>query len=274
MSFSQSKLQQAETPIHGYFYSMVELGVLRFFVEYHIFEAIPDSGISISDLSLATGVDAGLLERHANFLIAVELLMSPTPEKIEHTPLSKKFQEPLATLFYPHLFDSFMVTAVKWPEYFKLNGASEPQQSNRAPFGFAVGHQDKSFYEVLELLPERAKSFNSAMALSLDDMPITGIYDFEWVGNSVARETDTRRPCIVDVGGGKGQALKAILEENPSIPAASCALEDQAEVIQQANAEASSVLALVNRISHSFFDEQPVKGTWLCQLPITQYRES
>lgn len=261
MSASQDRFHQADTPIHGYFYWMVELGVLRFFIEYHIFQAIPDSGISISDLATKTGIDARLLGRHANFLVAVEVLKSPSPGQIEHTSLSKKFQEPLATLLYPHVFDSFMATAVKWPEYFKQNGGSEPQRSNRAPFGFAVGHPDKSFYEVLELIPERAKSFNSAMALSLDDMPITGIYDFQWVGDYRSQTDVSSRPCIVDVGGGKGQALKAILEENPTIPAALCVLEDQAEVIQQASTEASPVLEPVRRISHSFFDEQPVKGT-------------
>lgn len=240
---------------------MVELGVLRFFVEYHVFPAIPDSGISISDLGTKTGIDTRLLERHVKFLVAVEVLKSPSPGQIEHTSLSKKFQEPLATLFYPHLFDSFMATAVKWPEYFKQNNGSEPQRSNRAPFGFAVGHPDKSFYDVLELMPERAKSFNSAMALSLDDMPITGIYDFKWVGDYHSQTDASSRTRIVDLGGGKGQALKAILEGNPTIPAASCVLEDQAEVIQQASAEASHVLEPVRKIPHSFFDEQPVKGT-------------
>lgn len=274
MSASQDRFDQAETPIHGYFYWMVELGVLRFFIEYHIFQAIPDSSISISDLATRVGIDARLLGRHANFLVAVEVLKSPSPEQVEHTSLSKKFQEPLATLLYPHVFDSFMATAVKWPEYFKQNGGSEPQRSNRAPFRFAVGHSDKSFYEVLELIPERAKLFNSAMALSLDDMPITGIYDFKWVGDYHSQTDASSRPRIVDVGGGKGQALKAILEENPTIPAALCVLEDQAEVIQQANAEASSVLGPVRRIPHSFFDEQPVKGTLRLVLKVNDIHNS
>ncbi|KAJ5231499.1 methyltransferase Fsa4 [Penicillium citrinum] len=240
---------------------MIELGVLRFFIEYGVFNAISESSKPISQLATETGVDPRLLGRQVNFLIAAGVLSSPTPGHVEHTPLSKKFQEPLATLFYPHLFDSFMTTAVKWTEYFRLNGAKEPQSSDGAPFGFAMGHPNKTFYEVLELMPERAKSFNKAMALSLDDMPVTGFYDFgEAVSHAIAQAGGLEGPCIVDVGGGKGQALKAILETYPLIPASCCALEDQADVIKQASEEASGVMLPVQRIVHNIFEEQPVKG--------------
>ncbi|RAL11486.1 S-adenosyl-L-methionine-dependent methyltransferase [Aspergillus homomorphus CBS 101889] len=260
MPFPQSRFPEAETPIHGYLYTMVELGVLRFFVEYRVFDAIPESGISIAALASETGVDCALLTRQINFLVAAEVLKAAaTPGQIEHTSLSKTFQGPMATLFYPHTFDYFMATAVKWPEYFRQHGPQEPRKSNQAPFGFAMGYPDKTFYEVLELLPEqRAKSFNDAMALSLDDMPITGVYDFRWVGESASAQVG--RPCIVDVGGGKGQALRAILEETPAIPASSCFIEDQAEMIRQGGEEANGVLVSVQRVTHSFFDEQPVKG--------------
>lgn len=241
---------------------MIELGVLRFCIEYGIFKAIPDSSTSISQLAGETGVNSGLLCRQLNFLVAAGVLNSRTPGHVEHTPLSRAFREPLATLFYPHLFDSFMATAVKWPEYFRLNGAEEPRKSDGAPFGFAMGHPNKSFYEVLELMPERAKSFNDAMAISLDDMPITGMYDFEGVvSNAMSQAYAPGAPCIVDLGGGKGQALKAILEKYPSIPASFCVVEDQAEVIQQASEEANGVMLPVQKIAHSFFEEQPVQGT-------------
>ncbi|KAF2175883.1 S-adenosyl-L-methionine-dependent methyltransferase [Zopfia rhizophila CBS 207.26] len=259
MSSSHYRFPEAETPVHDYFYSMVELGVVRVFVQHHVFDAIPDNGISISELSEKIHVEYNLLKRFSNFLVAARVLSSPAPGHIGLTPVSKIFQEPRATLFYSHIFDSFMVPAVKWTAYFSLNGVAEPQKSNQSPFGLAAGHPDKSFYEVLEANPERAKAFNATMALALGDMPVTGMYDFSWVAEYANQPGTPGRALIVDVGGGKGQALKAILEANPKIPVASCVLQDQPDVIQQA-IEEDGVLRPAKKFACNFFDKQPTKG--------------
>lgn len=259
MSSSNCRFPEAETPVHDYFYSMVELSVVRVFVQHQVFNAIPENGISISELSEKTCIEHVLLKRFSNFLIAARVLSSPAPDRVALTPVSKMFQEPRATLFYSHIFDSFMIPAVKWTEYFNLNGAVEPQKSNQSPFGLASGHPDKSFYEVLEAIPERAKAFNATMALALGDMPVTGVYDFSWVAEYANRPELPERTLIVDVGCGKGQALKAILGENPKIPMASCVLQDQTEVIREA-IEEDDVLQPAKKIACSFFDKQPTKG--------------
>ncbi|KAF4454154.1 equisetin N-methyltransferase [Fusarium austroafricanum] len=256
MSSVKSRFPEAETPVHEYFYSMVELAVMRVFVEHQIFDAIPDNGISIDELATKTGVEFNLLERLSNFLIASKVLSSPKPGFISLTYDSKMFQETRAKLFYSHIFDAFMGSAAQWPQYFQTNGLAEPQQSNHSPFGLGAGYPDKSFYQVLEMMPERAQAFNSTMAIGLGDMPITGMYDFSWVAMHAQKDPD--RPLIVDVGGGKGQAIKAIIEETPGIPASSCVLQDQINVIQEASGE--GVLREVKKVGSSFFDKQPTKG--------------
>lgn len=258
----QYRFPEAETPVHDYFYCMVELAIMRFFVQHRLFDAIPeeDKGISIPELAQETSIDRNLLERFTNFLVAAGVLVSPAPGQISLNPFSKMFQEPKAKLFYSHIFDTFMGTAVQWPEYFNLNGIAEPERSNRSPFGMAAGHPDMSFYQVLETMSERATAFNATMALGLGDMPITGLYDFSWVAEYTNQRGDPDRPLIVDVGGGKGQALKAILAENPKIPAHACVLQDQAKVIQQAIAEDDECLRGAKLIAGSFFDEQTTRG--------------
>lgn len=258
----QYRFPEAETPVHDYFYCMVELAIMRFFVQHCIFDAIPEGGkgISIPELAQKTNLDRNLLERFTNFLVAAGVLGSPAPGQISLNPFSKTFQELKAKLFYSHIFDTFMGTAVQWSEYFSLNGVAEPQSSNRSPFGMAAGHPDKSFYQVLETIPERATAFNATMSLGLGDMPITGLYDFSWVSEYANQPEEPDRPLIVDVGGGKGQALKAILEENSKIPARACVLQDQAEVIEQAMAEDDECLRGTKLIAGSFFDEQPSQG--------------
>lgn len=121
---------------------------------------------------------------------------------------------------------------------------------------------DKTAYEIMAAIPGLATRMNGAMAID-GDIPVTGVYDFSWVAAHATEDVGVeKRGLIVDVAGGKGQALKAILEETPAIPAARCVLQDQPHVIAEAVEEHkdSGVLGSVKKIGSSIFGEQPTKG--------------
>lgn len=102
------------------------------------------------------------------------------------------------------------------------------------------------------------------MALALAEMPATGTYDFGWVASHVGaadeQEAGDQRVLLVDVGGGQGQILKAILEQNAHIPPSRCVLEDQSE--EAVKEDTTGVMSAVGRQVVSFFEEQPVKGAY------------
>lgn len=252
---------EAATPVHAYLYQMVEMGITRLFMEKHIFDEIPDDGITIADLASKTACQFNMMERFANFLIASGVFESPTPGFISHTPTSKLFQEKRLQLLYPHIYDCFLFGAVNWSAFFDKHGMQEPQKSNRSPFGLGFGYPDKTLYEIFDLLPERATAFNATMALGLGEMPILGVYDFNWIGEYAKRPEAKGRTLFVDIGGGMGQATLAILEENPAIPPAQCVLEDRASVIKDAEA-VTGTLEAVKKVPISLFEEQPVKGQY------------
>lgn len=242
---------------------MAEMGVIRVFVEHGIFNAIPDEGISIVQLTDRLGMEYNLIERFTNFLLAAGVLFSPSPGLVAHTTSSKPFQDQRVSQFYSYLFDFFMGPTCRWPAYFAENGLAEPKRSNRSPGGFAFGQPDKTAYEIMAAMPGLATKMNGAMAID-GDIPVTGVYDFSWIANC-PESSPAGRCLIVDVAGGKGQALKDILEGNPSIPATSCVLQDQPHVIAEAIEEhkASSLLGPVKKIGHSIFEDQPTKGTFM-----------
>ncbi|KAI4636625.1 hypothetical protein J4E83_001580 [Alternaria metachromatica] len=254
----------AETPIGKYFASMAEMGVLRVFVEHGIFDAIPEEGISLKDLTEKLSIEYKLLDRFTAFFLAIGMLTGPEPGRVAHTPASKAFTDPRVAQFYSYLFDFFMGPTTRWTDYFEANGLAEPARSNRSPGGFALGMPDKTAYEIMAAIPGLATRMNGAMAID-GDIPVTGVYDFGWVAAFAAGNVGSERELIVDVAGGKGQALKAILEETPAIPAARCVLQDQPHVIAEAEEEHkdSAVLGPVKKIGHSIFGEQPTKGTEL-----------
>ncbi|KAK8009401.1 hypothetical protein PG991_011952 [Apiospora marii] len=234
------------SPVHTYFYSMVEVAVVKFFLDHQIFRAIPcedDASICHEELASKSGVELSLLVRFLNFLIAAGVLSAPKPGHVAHTTPSMIWLREDASCFFQHIFDFFFVSAARWPSTTLLGG------------------------EVLAPPPillyltrlQKAASFNATMALAVAEMPVTGTYDFSWVDSNVSDgPTGDRRAILVDVGGGKGQALKAILEENPHIPADRCVLQDNVdEVVKQ---DRDGVMNTVGKQVVNFFDEQPVKG--------------
>ncbi|CEJ94166.1 hypothetical protein VHEMI09715 [[Torrubiella] hemipterigena] len=253
---------EAKTPVHGYYYWMVEIAAVKVFIDHGVFEAIPaDGSIAIDELAEKTNADSHLIERFSKFLVAAGVLTFPTAGQVAHNDASRRLAEPRIKLLYRHIFDFFMIPAAKWPEYFVENGLKEPVSSDRVPFGFAAGEPDKTLYQILETRPQRHEEFNRAMAAAVETMPITGMYDFSWIGKYAAASKDNHeRPLFVDVGGGKGQALRAILKENPSIDASRCVLEDQSAVIDEAIQEADEALSKVAKVKMSIFEEQPVRG--------------
>ncbi|OAA50380.1 O-methyltransferase [Metarhizium rileyi] len=251
--------REGDTPMHAYLYQMVEMGIIRILLEKRVFKEIPEEGISLDELAKRANIQFNLLERFANVLIASQVFESPSPGIITHTPITRMFQSDFAELFYSHIYDCFAPSAAKWPEYFAEHGMQEPQKSNLSPFGLGSGYPDKSLYEILDLMPERAKKFNEAMAFSMGEMPILGMYDFSWIGERAKTPEAAGRTLIVDIGGGKGQALRAILEETRAIPPAQCVLQDQEKVLREAE-EDTGILAAVKKVPIHFFQEHPVKG--------------
>ncbi len=100
-----------------------------------------------------------------------------------------------------------------------------------------------------------------AIAPLEESQPIAGIYDFGWVVAKAQAELDSKRLLFVDVGGGKGQSIKAIHKENPGLPLSRYLLQDLAEVIETVKALDDPELREVQKMAIDFHREQPVKGT-------------
>ncbi len=66
------------------------------------------------------------------------------------------------------------------------------------------------------------------------------------------------RVLLVDVGGGRGHAVRDILAKHPAIPPRRCVLQDRADVIGALEAESDR--PPMQTMAVDFFQEQPVKG--------------
>lgn len=69
---------------------------------------------------------------------------------------------------------------------------------------------------------------------------------------------------LVDVGGGKGHDAQALRAQFPSVRGR-LIVQDLPHVIDEAGCKPLGIEAM----PHSFFDEQPVKGMWIFDMPIS-----
>ncbi|KAK0710012.1 O-methyltransferase [Lasiosphaeria miniovina] len=238
--------------------------VKRLFSEWGAFDAIPDEGsIPYSELAKAVDTEEALLVRVGGVLTSSGFLEAVGTNEVAHTRLSRIFthNDRRGNLFNVG-WDNCIVPYAAMPKYFESYGRNEPKTSNHTPHSVAYGQPELDFYQILERDPKRLASWVPGMAAVEERMPISGVYDFGWVVDLAKQDGDKaqQRPLFVDVGGGKGQAIKAIRAEFPGLPAERCVLQDRVEVIDAANALGEPELRGVSKMAIDFFKDQPLKG--------------
>jgi len=156
-------------------------------------------------------------------------------------------------------FDESLPALCAMPAYFDQFGLKEPTGRLDTVSAFAFGQLGRSVWDILSDHPDRLRNMMLAMVAMEQIFPSLGSYDFSW---ALAASKDNDRAVLVDVGGGKGQAVRAILQATPGLPAHRCVVEDLPQVVEGAKSSADSDLEMadVRFVGMDFHAEQPVKG--------------
>lgn len=149
----------------------------------------------------------------------------------------------------------------RFSDYLKLTGPIEPTSLYNNPYTYAHNLNDsgKTTWDIMAMDHEKFATFQKGLG-AMDGMcPVLGYYDFD----QLATKEDV--PILVDIAGGQGQSLVAILDAHKKIDPSKCILQDRAPVL--ALAITAEVLPKeVQKMEIDFFVEQPVKGECIFQL--------
>lgn len=257
ISFPSSKLSS----------QLAEMACIRMYMAWGFFDKIPTDGSSISYAELASsiGADEALVRRLGQMLVATGKLRRPSPDRVAHSRLSPTFKAGNHDGdHFTMMMDEFQSAYQAFPRFFEKYGPRVPEGETKVPFCFPDGVDGKlTYWELIaQRGPDNVDRFGRAMqGLQAYAWPYTGIYDFSWVAE-YAKKDDAERPLIMDIGGGQGQMLRAVLEETPGIPRNRCYLQDRTEVIRPVTQKSASdpVLKDVQKVVVNFHKEQPVKG--------------
>jgi len=260
---TSSKLSTATSPIQQQFMELNNRPYLnvavRIAFELSLFEAIPQFGhITIKELADEINASEEFIFRLVRVLGAFEILevTYPPPNHLMSfalTPMSRLLISPAAKASFRNHFEILLPAHLSSvPGYFHKHGFKSPEDFKNVPFTFAHGTQDEDFFDLLVKDENKLKIFNDAMAIMavLGLKPLGSLFAFDKL---VPNEDGV---ALVDIGGGKGQMLKAIQEAYPKMKG-KLVLEDL-KVVLDGGVVVSEDVKLQ---TYDFFKEvQPIKG--------------
>ncbi|ORY18405.1 O-methyltransferase [Clohesyomyces aquaticus] len=237
------------------------LPALHVLVEHGVFDAVPlQAGIAITEVAAKVKLDATILTRFIRIVLTQGIFNEKAPGIIEHTSGSAVFRTDQAA----GLFRLCTMQFPQWwkvSDYLKVRSAKDAQDASKVPYVWAVGKEGMTFYDALEDDPAVAEAWHKGMTMIQATQPITGMFPFHSMAKAV--QAEPQRAFVVDVGGGRGNALSAIMKECNGSYGAKMVLQDMEQVL-----EGSDPVRIpgVENVPCSFFDRQPVKNAHIYYL--------
>lgn len=145
--------------------------------------------------------------------------------------------------------------------YFAEYGRREPSGQRHTMMAYTMGDPSLTVWEHMNRDPARMKDFMSAMSAVATPMGGLEAYDFSWVVDAGEREPD--RTLVVDVGGGRGHSLEAILKATPGLDMSRCVVQDLPLVIDEARELVIGERTKARFVGMDFHAEKPVEGAFV-----------
>ncbi len=212
-----------------------------------IADLLKDGPKSTAQLAGATSTDHTNLYRLLRVLVAMEILDESAPGMFQATPLSRYLQSE-ESLYHLAMMAG---TGWVWKVQEGAEGTGYSLHSGRSAFHHLFGMDVWSY---LEEHPQEAAHFHHAMSstASIADEPIA---------QALSENYDLAEGTFVDVGGGIGNVLIALLRRNSGLRAV---LFERREVIESAREHMAQV-GLAERcefVAGDFFEEVPPGGDY------------
>ncbi|UNI23176.1 hypothetical protein JDV02_009011 [Purpureocillium takamizusanense] len=224
-------------------------------IQIKAFENIPEeASVTATELVGKCKVDVSVITRATRVLVVNGIFDEVGSDEYSHNELSRAFA-PTRLGGFVCLLGDFMGVWSAFPNYVKSHKPEDLYDTKKSPFAYSRGYERKSCYEVLNLDPERRMQFNVAMQYLNKDFPVLDMFPFRELEDFVRKEPD--RPFIVDVGGGRGQALVEIRKHCGGSFGGKLILQDLPIVINTLRAEDVPGIELM---AYDIFTPQPVKS--------------
>lgn len=236
--------------------NMSEASALFLLLRIGAFERVPtERSIAATSLASACNVDVSVITRAMRILVARGIFTETNDDEYKHSSTSRAFS-PEGLGGFVCVSIGIMKSWIAMPDYVKAHKPDELFDPRKSPFAFAEGHEGKTYYEVLDLDPRERQLWNRTLQNMSKNFPVLGMFPFREMGDKVRAEPE--RPFIVDIGGGRGQALLQIRTECDGDGfGGRLVLQDLPPVIESLQPDD---VPGVETMSHDIFTQQPIKN--------------
>ncbi|RYP42280.1 hypothetical protein DL767_000444 [Monosporascus sp. MG133] len=236
------------------------LPALNAMLEFGVFDAVPLEGSISTDELAALEAHTYVAGRFLRILLTQGIFNEKAPGVYEHTPASEILRTDQAASFY-RLGTMQFPNWWKVSDYLKTHTAEEAQDATKVPYVWAQGKEGMTYYEAIEEDPVMSDAWHKGMVMIETTQPISGMFPFRSMKAAV--EAEPQRAFVVDVGGGRGNALVSIMKECGGSYGAKMILQDMAEVL-----EGKDPVRIdgIENMPHNFYDAQPVKNAHIYYL--------
>lgn len=231
--------------------------VAAFYILIHIkaLDKLPTQGsVAAADMATACGVHVSVITRSMRVLVNHGIAHETGRDEYAHNTLSRAFQpDALGSIMF--VYGDLMRAWGAVPDYSKSHEPEALHDNRKSPFAFAMGLESEStvFYDVISMDPARRMMWNLTIQITGELVPILGMFPFQRLEAQVKREP--QRPFVVEIGGGRGQALLAIREHCGGSFGGKMLLQDLPIVIESLKPDE---IPGIEPMSYNMFTPQPV----------------
>ena len=211
-----------------------------------------EGNASAEELAKRTGADLQLIVRTLRPLLSMGIFKEVEPHVYQHSPLSLAFRDPRLRGYMQVGWGMWLPVYGSLHSWFKQNNFQLSQEATSTPFASTHGAPP---FDYLSSSPAAAMVFNASMQHLA--YPVAKLFPWESRFSPHAAGDGIQNNVLVDVGGGKGQGSREILEECAAL-ASHVVVQDQATVLAESPTELRS---RVKTMKYDFFKPQPIKGT-------------
>ncbi|KAF8247315.1 S-adenosyl-L-methionine-dependent methyltransferase [Wilcoxina mikolae CBS 423.85] len=259
--FAAEKLVAAAKSPGENIFSIATQAALRCAIGLGAFDIIPANGASItsSELSTLAGADRELVVRIMRGCTSTGIFHELGEETYSHNALSSTLIDPSNRALITLMYDFNGRSVIALPEFLAKNEWKKPGTYEDGSFQLAA-RTSLGFWEYLDEDEKRRKVFDMGMRAGivgqlLGEGKLSDPFPFgEELGKDPLKEDQV---LLVDIGGGRGQALEAIRVDYPQLKGR-FVLQDLEPVI--ADAVAGGLQRDIEPMVGSFFEPQKIKG--------------
>lgn len=236
----------AQTAHHWILFAALDLNIPKILSEDG---ESPKTNTQIAKLANAEPVLIGRLMRHMASMGTVAEL---GPDTFAHTKFSRYLLTDAATacLTFMRYFQS---VTTKAPEYLAQHNYVSPTSPQKAPYVWANGLTDTTFFGHLSQEPKYGPAFAGMMRAESEGKPTWSDGQLYPVKEKLTDVEDSNGALVVDIGAGNGQDLEWFHKNHPDMKGR-LILQDLPYITDSVKLDGIEAMA------HNFYDEQPVKG--------------